>query len=190
MTYLLTLVAGLVSALGFAPVGAWPLTLFACALLLWQVEQAPSGRAAMAHGWWFGAGQCALGLNWIATAFTFQAAMPPAFGWVAVLLLSLYLALFPALAAWLAWGRRRHGLTAFVLAFAAAWIVGEWLRAIVFTGFAWNPLAVAFLDSGLAGPARWIGTYGLSGLMLLFAGGLFLLARAARREGALLLGAV
>ena len=62
-----------------------------------------------------------LGLNWIATAFTFQAAMPAWLGWVAVVLLSLYLAVFPMLAAGLAWRFGRGRPVALVLALAGAW---------------------------------------------------------------------
>ncbi|MGZ8335410.1 MAG: apolipoprotein N-acyltransferase, partial [Allosphingosinicella sp.] len=121
-----SLVAGLVAALGFQPVGWWPLTIAAFAALLWLVEQAPTLRAALARGWWFGVGYFVLGLNWIATAFTFQAAMPPWLGWIAVVLLSLYLAVFPAVAAGLAWRWGRGTPLALALFFAAAWIVTEW----------------------------------------------------------------
>ena len=184
--------AGLVSALGFEPVGFWPLTLFGFAVLLWLVHDAPRLRSALARGWWFGLGQFVLGLNWIATAFTYQAAMPAWLGWIAVVLLSLYLAVYPAVAAGLAWRWGRGRALVFVFLFAAAWILTEWLRATMFTGFAWNPAGVALLDSGLAVPAIWIGTYGLSGLVLLLAGTLFLLARAGerRRPAATLLAAV
>ena len=205
----LSFLAGLISALGFQPVGLWPLTIFAFAALLWLVADAPRLRSALARGWWFGLGQFVLGLNWIATAFTYQAAMPPWLGWLAVVLLSLFLAVYPAAAAGLAWrwslplpfrgegksykprssGRNR---LAFVLLFAAAWIVTEWLRATLFTGFAWNPAGVALLDSGLAAPAIWIGTYGVSGLVLLFAGLFYigLAGRGDRRTAALLALAV
>src|SRR3546814_4613807 len=67
------------------------------------VARSPRGRRAFGIGWAFGVGHFALGLNWIATAFTYQAAMPAWLGWVAVLLLALYLAAYPALAAWGAW---------------------------------------------------------------------------------------
>ena len=56
------------------------------------VARVESLRRALLIGWAFGVGQFGVGLNWIATAFTFQAAMPPWLGWVAVVLLSLYLA--------------------------------------------------------------------------------------------------
>ena len=67
----LAFLAGLVGALGFQPLALWPLTILAFAALLWLVEQAPSLRSALARGWWFGFGQFVLGLNWIATAFTY-----------------------------------------------------------------------------------------------------------------------
>ena len=80
----LAFLAGLASATGFAPLGLWPLTVLAFTMLAWLLEEAPSLRSALARGWWFGMGQFVLGLNWIATAFTYQAAMPAWLGWVAV----------------------------------------------------------------------------------------------------------
>ena len=88
MKYLgLSFVAGVAGALGFEPVGFWPIMLASLLALLWLVERAPTLRSALARGWWFGFGQFVLGLNWIATAFTYQAAMPAWLGWVAVVLL-------------------------------------------------------------------------------------------------------
>jgi apolipoprotein N-acyltransferase len=173
----LALLAGLVSALGFAPLGLWPLTLAAFAGLLWLLGEAPSLRSALARGWWFGVGQFVLGLNWIATAFTYQAAMPAWLGWLAVVLLSLYLALYPAAAAGLAWRWGRGSAPKLVLLLAAAWIVTEWLRGTLFTGFAWNPVGVSLLPTGISWLAPFIGTYGLSAVAVLVAGILWLALR-------------
>ncbi|MDM7957593.1 apolipoprotein N-acyltransferase [Blastomonas sp.] len=176
---LLALLAGGLSATGFEPLGLWPVTLAAYALLLHLIAHAPTRRSAFARGWAFGVGQFTIGLNWIAIAFTYQDAMPAWLGWVAVVGLSLYLALFPGVAAMLArWLAPREGGQAsavLVLAFAALWLVSEWMRAWLFTGFAWNPLGVIALEAGWA--SRLIGTYGLGALVMLTAGGLCLLAR-------------
>ncbi len=170
--------AGLVSALGFAPLDWWPLTLVCLALLLHLVSEAPNLRSALARGYWFGVGHFVVGLNWIAGAFQYQDAMPKWLGWIAVVLLSLYLAVYPAMASGLAWRWGRKSQAGFPLVFAAAWIVTEYLRATMFTGFAWNPLGAALVPLGaLAHMSEQIGTYGLSGIAMLAAGAALALAR-------------
>ena len=168
------LAAGGIAACGFQPLALWPLTLFAMALLIELVARARGWKRAFGLGWLFGLGHFTVGNFWIATAFTYQAEMPAWLGVVAVVALALYLAVFPGLAALGAWVLARRGANALVPGFAAAWIVSEWLRAWVFTGFAWNPLGVALLGGfdtpGLAMLTPWIGTYGLSGLAVLLAG--------------------
>jgi len=169
--------AGLAAACAFQPLGLWPAMLVCFGVLLHLVAAAPRLRSALARGWWFGLGNFVLGLNWIATAFTYQAAMPAWLGWVAVLLLSLYLAVYPAAAAGLAWRWGGKDPLRVVLLLAAAWIVTEWLRATLFTGFAWNPVGVVLLPTFVARLATLVGTYGLSGIVVLLGGALWLLAR-------------
>ena len=189
--WFLCLAAGAVSACGFAPLDLWPLTLIGVAVLLFTLERAPRLRSALACGWWFGLGQFTIGLNWIATAFSYQSNMPAWLGWVAVVLLSLYLAVYPAVAAGLAWRWSGGDRLRLVLVFAAAWIVTEFLRAVMFTGFPWNPLGVSLLLTPAATFSTLAGTYALSGLAALIAGMLYLLARRQWRSGgAVALGAV
>jgi apolipoprotein N-acyltransferase len=184
---LIALLLGALAACGFQPWGIWPLTLAAFAGLMWLIADTRRMRGALALGWWFGVGHFCVGLNWIATAFTFQAAMPAWLGWIAVFLLSLYLAVYPAMAAGIAWKYGRRHPVALVLWFAAAWIATEWLRATMFTGFAWNPVGSALLDAGgLAATAKIVGTYGLSGIAMLAAGAWFLLFRRHYRSAAAL----
>jgi apolipoprotein N-acyltransferase len=171
--FLICLAAGLASACGFAPLNLWPLTIAGIAILLLAVERAPSLRAALLRGWAFGYGQFALGLNWIATAFTYQSNMPHWVGWIAVFALALYLAVYPAVAAGLAWRWRGADRLRLVLIFAAAWIVTEYLRGVLFTGFPWNPLGIALLPTPAVHLAAWIGTYALAGVLILIAGAIY-----------------
>jgi apolipoprotein N-acyltransferase len=178
------LAAGGLSALGFAPLGWWPLTLGCFALLMHLVWTAPGWRAAAARGYWFGAGHFTVGLNWIAGSFQYQDNMPHWLGWFAVVALALYLAVYPAICAGLAHAvtPAQAGVTgnslSFAIIFAAFWIITEWLRATVFTGFAWNPLAVALVPQPwLAGIAALIGTYGLSAIAILLAGLIWLVVQ-------------
>src|SRR6476660_6994251 len=175
MLYVLyALIAGAASAFAFEPVGRWPVLLLAFAFLCEFVCRWRSVWRALLIGWLFGLGQFVIGLNWIATAFTFQAAMPAWLGWVAVVLLSLYLAVYPMLAVGLANRLGEGSRVALVLALAGGWAIAEWLRATMFTGFSWNPVGVALVDTGMRGSTRLIGTYGLSGLLVLVSGAAWL----------------
>jgi apolipoprotein N-acyltransferase len=169
------LAAGAISAFAFQPVDLWPLMPVAFVLLLELLWQTRTLWRALLTGYLFGLGQFVVGFNWIATAFTYQAAMPAWLGWVAVVLLSIYLAVYPALAAGVAWRFKSCRRLALVLMLAGAWTITEWLRAGIFTGFAWNPIAVTLVPTPLITVSGLIGTYALSALVVLFAGAIWLL---------------
>lgn len=180
----ISLLAGGLSATGFAPLSLWPLTIVMLALWMAIMMQAQSRKAAFFSGWLFGLGHFVVGLNWIAKAFTFQTAMPEWLGYLAVLLLSLYLAVYPALAALGGWWIGKGRPLVLVIALAGMWIVTEWLRSWVFSGFIWNPLGAVALPLGrMPDLSTFIGSYGLSALLFAGAGGLWLLFRKTWREG-------
>lgn len=166
--------AGAASAFAFEPVGLWPLLALAFALMCELICRARSLARGLLTGWAFGFGQFAVGLNWIATAFTYQSNMPAWLGWVAVLLLSVYLAIYPAIAAGLAWRFGRADRTVLVVVFGGAWAICEWLRGTMFTGFPWNPAAATLAPTPLITIGALIGTYGLSGLVVLLGGAIWL----------------
>ncbi|WP_144037165.1 apolipoprotein N-acyltransferase [Sphingomonas sp. TZW2008] len=174
-----SLLLGAAAACGFAPLQWWPLTLAAVAAWIALVHRAPTMKAALWRGWVFGVGHFTINNNWFQHAFDFQDKMPPVLGYAAPLALALYLAVYPALAAGAAWRVRRRDVDGgFVLAFAAAWIVAEWLRSVMFTGYAWDPLGVVWVPvQPVAAIAAWIGTYALSGLTVLLAGSILLVPR-------------
>jgi apolipoprotein N-acyltransferase len=175
MLYVLyALLAGAASAFAFEPTGLWPLLPLAFAVLCEIIDRTKSLSRALLIGWSFGLGQFVIGLNWIATAFTYQAAMPAWLGWVAVVLLSLYLAVYPALAAGLAWRFGRDDRTVLAVVLGGGWAICEWLRGTMFTGFPWNPAAAALANTPLIKITALIGTYGLSGLAVLLGAALWL----------------
>jgi len=188
---LLSLLLGALSATGFAPFDLWPVTLACFAAWMWLVHDAPGLKPALLRGWLFGLGEFAIGNNWLQHPFVFQDAMPQWLGYVGVVLASCYLALYPMLAAGLAWrfasprsaGDAQSAPGAgYMLVFGAAWIVTEWLRGTMLGGYPWNPLGVIWVQvPAIAGAAAFVGTYALSGLTMLAAGSLILAMR--RRWG-------
>jgi apolipoprotein N-acyltransferase len=176
----LPLALGALAALGFAPWDWWPLTLLAIAFWLFMIHEAASMRAALGLGWLFGLGHFAVANLWIQQPFAFQDKMPPSLGYLAVVLVAAYLALFPMLAAGLTWRLASAAArgdpaprvdTAFVLVAGGAWIATEYLRGTLFTGYPWDPLAATWVSAGhLAGLAGYIGTYALSGIVVVVGG--------------------
>ncbi|WP_369026644.1 apolipoprotein N-acyltransferase [Qipengyuania sp. RANM35] len=163
------LVLGALAALGFPPLQLWPVALAAMGAFALLVADSPTRKAAFLRGWLFGVAHFTITDNWIATAFTYQAEMPAVLGWAAVPLLSLYLAVFPAIAVTLAWSLvPRRPAVAFALALGAAWVLAEWLRSWVFTGYAWGPFSLALMGiwdrPGLGLLLPFTGTYALSGI--------------------------
>src|SRR5690606_27564992 len=96
---LTALVLGLLSATGFEPLGLWPLALAAMGAFSALIAESRDAKTAALLAWLFGVAHFTFSNNWIAEAFTHQAEMPAILGWAAVPLLSLYLAVFPAIAA-------------------------------------------------------------------------------------------
>lgn len=193
----LALALGALAALAFQPLGLWPLGLLGVAGLIALLHGAGTRSRAFALGWLFGWAHFAVGMNWLAATFAYQDQLPVWLGWFAVAGLAGVLAVFPGLAALGGWLLGKADRGALVLAFSACWTVAEWLRGWVLTGLPWNPLGTITLTSytnpGLAYFAQWLGTYALSGLVVVLAGAwslAFLRRRADWRGAALVLAPI
>ena len=88
--------------------------------------------------------------------------------------MALYLAIYPALAAGIGWRLGARNRLPLLLALAGAWGVTEWLRAGMFTGFAWNPVGATLVSTPLITLSALVGTYGLSILVVLLGGAIWL----------------
>nr|WP_246423475.1 apolipoprotein N-acyltransferase [Roseospira goensis] len=157
---------GMLAAFALPPVHAVPLLLVALVGLVWLLDGVVRRhRGSFAVGWWFGLGHFAVGIHWIANALLVDAA---AFGWMipfAVLGLGGVLALFTGAATWLAGLIWRPGRPGRVLALAVAWLLAEWLRMWVATGFPWNMAATVWMPwPAMLQSASVVGALGLGGL--------------------------
>ncbi len=177
--------AGLLSALGFAPFGIYPIFLLALAVLVLLIDGAAAHphrvRNAALAGWAFGFGQFLAGLYWVGYAFTVDA---QDHAWQIPFVAALLpggLALFPAAAcagSALAW--RQDGRRIFL--FAALYAGAEWLRGHILTGFPWNLSAYSWGASlALLQSTAIVGAYGLSILTVLLGASLVEFASPSRR---------
>jgi apolipoprotein N-acyltransferase len=162
--------AGVAAVAAFSWPQALPLLLASLAVLIHLWARADSPRAAFAAGWWWGFGFFGAGVSWVYISMSRFGGMPAPLAAIATLGFCAFLALFPALAGWLQSRLRAP------LAIAALWVLLEWLRAWVFTGFPWLSLGYAAVDSPLAGYAPLGGVFLLSFLVLACAGLLYAIA--------------
>jgi apolipoprotein N-acyltransferase len=171
--------AGAVTLFAFAPWRLFWLMPLSLAALAWIVEK-NRGRAFLC-GYLWGAAAYLGNFNWVYNSLHDIAGMP---AWLALPLTALlpaYLALFPALALRLTARLGHTMLTRWVLVFPAAWLLTEWLRGVLFTGFPWGQAGYSQItESPLAGYAPLVGVYGVTLLLALVSGILAALALADR----------
>ena len=172
----ISFLAGAATVLGFAPFHATPLPFITLALLFWQWSQAATPRQAFNSGWWFGLGFYLTGVSWIYVSLHTFGAMPMPLAAAATLLFCAFLALFPALTGYAVVRYGRSMTTKLLLLAPALWVVSEWVRSWIFTGFPWNSIGYSQIPgSPLAGFAPVLGIYGVSLVVALMAGCLVLL---------------
>ncbi|HEY7787396.1 MAG TPA: apolipoprotein N-acyltransferase [Casimicrobiaceae bacterium] len=192
---LIALMLGALCVLAFAPF-TLPLLSIACAAALfsWWLE-APRARDAAQTGFAFGLGLFGAGASWVYIALKTFGGMPAIVAVIATTAFVAYLALWPALAGWVAVRTTVPGTLARAAAIASMWTLAEWLRGIVFTGFPWLALGSSQLPgSSLAGFAPIGGTMLVSLAVAccaaLTALAIDAMARAARRRALLAAAAI
>lgn len=155
---------GAFAALSLPPFDAWYVIFPAFALIAVLVATADDPRTAAWHAWSAGAGWFAVSMHWIVQPFFVDAV---ATGWMApfaLVLLAGGLALFWALAGWvaakLALGAGR------ALVFAGLLTLTEALRGHIFTGLPWAEPGHGLIDSQALALSAYGGSYGLTLLVL------------------------
>ena len=167
----LAAVFGVMQTQSFAPTGWWWMQLLALTGLVVLLRASRSTRMAALTGAMFGLGWFLSGIWWLYISMHTYGGMPAWMAALAVVLFSLYLSLYPALAG-AAWYRlTRHAPDArwTPLLFAALWLLSEWLRGVVFTGFPWLASGYPHTTGPLGGFAPLVGMYGIAGLAALLA---------------------
>jgi len=144
----------------FAPFRAGTLALATLAFLFWQWQRAAEAREAAQLGFAFGLGLFGAGSSWLYIAIVTFGGMPPPLAAIAIAVLTAYLALWPALAGWLAARFGDPGTLRRLVIGVAAFTGAEWVRSYLFTGFPWLALGYSQVPDGpLRGYAPLGGVY-------------------------------
>ena len=177
-TLLLSALAGAATVFAFAPFHAWPLQLASLALLTHLFLSTTRARDRFLLGWAFGTAALLTGTHWLYVSLHVYGDMPAPVAALAVLLLSASLGLLYGWALWLAaWAalRAHHKAFSAVAILPACWMLADWARGWIFTGFSWIATGYAHTTSPLAGYAPLIGVYGIGWLAVIVAGSLGLM---------------
>ncbi len=171
----LAALSGSLAVLAFAPFGLYPLAVLALALWYQLLEQRDA-RGAFAIGWAFGLGLLGFGIFWIRISLNEFGNLAASLANALTLLFIAAMAFYYGLAGWAIHRlrpRARARGSAWVgpvLVLPAVWVLLEWLRGWLFTGFPWMILGNTQIDSPLAGLGPVLGVHGMSLAVALSAG--------------------
>jgi apolipoprotein N-acyltransferase len=177
---------GAACVLGFAPFNFFPLPILALAALVLAVH-ADSPRHAALKGFFFGLGLFLAGVSWVYVSLHDFGGMAAPVAVLFTLLFCAYLAVFPALSAYLC--ARVRGMVGVLVAFPAAWTVTEWTRGWLLSGFPWLSMGYSQMSvSPLRGFAPLAGVFGVSLSLTMCSGALAAIVLRWRRDRTLVRG--
>ena len=169
--------AGGASVLAYAPFELFPVAAVSLGVLFWLLGPgAPASlcadsrgrraRGGFGIGFAWGLGAMLAGVSWLYVALNRFGGMPMPLAALVVLLFCAFMGLFAGFSGALFGALRQGRAGRDALLFAAAWLLGEWVRGWAFTGFPW--LASGYSQSPpspLAGFAPVFGVFGVGGLL-------------------------
>ena len=134
--------AGALFTLALAPYGFWPLALISPAILYALLLPEMSGKRAFIIGEAYGTGLWCVGAFWLYTSIHDYGDTPAWLALIMIAIMGLIMGLFHGFLALLF--NRVVGKQPF--AFAALWVLQEWLKTWLFTGFPWLFIGYAFTE--------------------------------------------
>ncbi len=177
--------AGAIFLFALAPYGFWPLALVSPAILYVLLMPEMSGKRAFFIGEAYGTGLWCVGAFWLYTSIHDYGNTPAWLALIMIAIMGLGMGLF-------------HGFLALIFnrvvgrqpfSFAALWVLQEWLKTWLFTGFPWLFVGYAFTEQyWLSSLAPVGGVFTVTFVAILLAASLVELMR--RRGGYLAASAV
>lgn len=141
---------GALTTFAFAPYQVWPLAFISVAALLWLLNGQSTKKAAWI-GYAWGIGQFTTGISWVHISIDTFGGMPKIASVFLMAMLIGYLAIYPALfAGLLNRFTPQNNRTRFFILAPALWLISDWLRGWVMTGFPWLWLGYSQIDSPMA----------------------------------------
>ncbi|WP_410500151.1 apolipoprotein N-acyltransferase [Chitinibacter sp. S2-10] len=158
--------AGSISVLAFAPVSQFWLMPVCLWVFFLGIRQASSGRWAAINGLAWGLGYFCANASWIYISLHTHGGMPVWMAAGSTFAFALFLACFPMLAALFTRKWRCNDSLRYALLAPTLFMIFEWIRGWIFTGFPWASVGGSQLAS-LGGLYPIVGSYGVGFLLCL-----------------------
>ena len=169
---ILSILIGAAMVFAFAPYHLYPLAIILPALLLCLWSNLTPNQAFL-RGWLFGMGMFSTSIYWVYISINTFGDAPAVLAALITSGLIAILAIFPALTGYFL--NRFFILNTYsraAYAFPSIWVLLEWIRSWIFTGFPWLTLGYSQTNSPLRGFAPIISVLGIS-FLTLFTAALF-----------------
>ncbi len=174
--------AGFSLVFAYAPFSQWWLAL-TCPIIFLHFLNGSTAKQARNLGFMFAFGWFASGISWVHVSIDQFGGMPLIVSLLIMLMLCLYLALFSALSCYLtaffsplvpakltptqAQSETKASKALNLWLLPPFWLIAEYLRSVILTGFPWLSLGYSQIDGPLAVFAPIIGEVGITALVLL-----------------------
>lgn len=171
---LISLFLGATLVLAFAPINWYPFAFIAPAILYALLQRKSSQEAALI-GWWFGVGQFGAGVSWIYVSIHVYGFTPIPIAVVFTGLFISVLAIFPLIQCYLLVRFfPKNSNSKLFLVYPLSWVLIEWIRSWIFTGFPWLLIAYSQVnDPLLKGFVPILGEFGVGALTIFISASLF-----------------
>jgi len=180
LRYLISCLAGAALVLAFAPF-FWSAFAFISLAILFNYWLNADAREAFMHGMAFGLGLFLAGVSWVYVSLSTYGGMPLWMGSIAVILFASVLAFFIAVTGYLLVRLLPvPGLHRLVVV-PPCWVILEWLKSWIFTGFPWLEIAYTQTPTWLFALAPIGGVYLISFMVAVLACTLVYLLRGRHR---------
>jgi apolipoprotein N-acyltransferase len=175
-TWLIALCAGAMVPLAFAPFNTWHpafsyLVFIPVSLFFYLILTAWSARQAFKLGWLFGVGLFAAGVSWLYVAIHDFGQAHWSLAFILTAAFVAFVALYYGLLALSIVKLRDAGLfsekTFLLFYLPLLWVLFEWLRSWLLTGFPWLLIGYPMIETPFSGMIPILGIYGMSWLVAL-----------------------
>jgi len=167
--YIILLIAGAAVTLSFAPFFIWPIGLLSLTIFALALKEKTASQS-LKYSFIFGLGLYLGGVHWVYTSIHHFGGASVFLASLLVVIFAIFLAAVFCLPFYIAgkWFSQSKWQLIFVV--PACWLLGEWLRSWLLTGFPWLYLGYAHLETWLAGWAPILGVMGISFFVVVTAG--------------------